>query len=83
MSISQEYNLNAPPPARRPYCIRITVRRSDPFANLVGEGWQKTHWFATALERDRALADMASRYPTFRIGDEPTLEFEKIEDRAG
>jgi hypothetical protein len=83
MPISQEHNLNTPPPARRPYGIRITVRRGDPFANLVGDSWQKTHWFATAVERDRALVDMASRHPTFRIGDEPTLDFEKIEPGAG
>ena len=83
MTISQEHNLNAPVPQHRPFGIRVTLRKGDPFANLVGPDWHKLHWFATAYERDLAMADMASRYPTFRIGDEPSLEFEKVADGNG
>jgi hypothetical protein len=81
MTISQEHNLNSPLPQRKPFGIRVTLRRSDPFTSLVGADWNRTHWFATEYERDQALADMASRYPTFRIGDEPTLNFDKVENR--
>ncbi len=55
------------------------MRRSDPLRNLLGDGWQKEHWFATAAERDRALAEMSGRYVYFRPGDAPTMEYEKIE----
>ncbi len=78
MSIFQEHNLNSPLPSRRPFGIRVSLQSGDPFANLVGADWHRFHWFATARERDLALADMASRYPTFRIGDEPTLAFDRV-----
>jgi len=47
--------------------------------NLLGEGWQKEHWFATAAERDRTLLEMSGRYVYFRPGDAPSMEYEKIE----
>jgi hypothetical protein len=78
MSISQEHNLSAPLPSRRPFGIRVSLRSGDPFANLVGSDWHRLHWYSTAYERDQALADMASRYPTFRIGDDPSLVFERV-----
>jgi hypothetical protein len=83
MNISNEHNLNHPMPTDRPYGVRIGLKAGDPFAKLVGDDWQKLHWFATERERDDALADMSRRYPTFRIGDEPALRFEKIERLAG
>lgn len=79
MHISNEHNLNRPMPAERPWGIRVTLQPSDPFARLVGADWQKLHWFATEHERDAAIVEMSRRYPTFRIGDEPTLRFEAIE----
>lgn len=54
------------------------MRRSDPLRNLLGDGWQREHWFATAEERDRALAEMSGRYVYFRPGDAPSMEYEKI-----
>ncbi len=78
MSISQEHNLRAPLPESRPYGIRVRMRRSDPMRSLLGEGWQKEHWFATVAERDQALAEMSGRYVYFRPGDAPSMEYEKI-----
>jgi hypothetical protein len=78
MAICHEHNLNSPPPSARPFGIRVSLLPSDPFARLVGEGWQKLHWFATERERDAALADMASRHLFSRTGDEPAVRFEKI-----
>lgn len=77
--ISQEHNLRAPLPTDRPFGIRVRMRRSDPLRNLLGDGWQKEHWFATAAERDIALAEMSGRYVYFRPGDAPTLDFETID----
>ena len=82
MNLCHAHNLNRALPARRPYGIRVSLRPGDPFARLVGDDWQKLHWFGTARERDEALVEMSRRYPFFRIGDEPALRFEKVE-RAG
>lgn len=83
MSISNEHNLNRPMPADRPFGVRVGLKAGDPFAKLVGDDWQTLHWFATERERDDAMTEMSRRYPTFRIGDEPALRFEKIERLAG
>ena len=56
MAISNPHNLRAPPPAARPFGIRVRLRPGDPFARLVGADWQRFHWFATERERDEALA---------------------------
>ncbi|MFI4890646.1 MAG: hypothetical protein ACHQIL_08945 [Steroidobacterales bacterium] len=83
MGIANAQNLThdaAPRPT--PYGIRVRLRGDDPFAHLVGRDWQKTHWYATSAERDLALADMARRHEYSRIGDRPTLRFEKVENLA-
>jgi hypothetical protein len=82
VAISNEHNLNAPPPAAKPFGIRVRLRASDPFTRLVDSGWQKTHWFATERERDAAFADMASRHLYSRRGDEPAVIYEKIAEGA-
>ena len=64
----------------QPYGIRVRLRPGDPFAKLVGAEWQKTHWFFTAAERDRTLEDMSRKHEYSRIGDQPALVFEKVEN---
>ena len=59
--------------------IRVQLRATDPFRKLVGDGWSKEHWYATAAERDQALIEMSTRYPYFRPGDAPALVFQKID----
>lgn len=76
--IAHEHNLRQPPPAARPFGIRVSLRPSDPFVRLVGADWHKLHWYASEAARDAALAEMSRRYPFFRVGDEPTLVFEKV-----
>jgi hypothetical protein len=79
MAICHEHNLNATPPSARPYGIQVRLKPGDPFVKLVGPDWQKTHWFASAGERDAVLADMESRHLYSRRGDEPSVVFERIE----
>ncbi|MGB5103762.1 MAG: hypothetical protein WBO04_10660 [Steroidobacteraceae bacterium] len=79
MSICHEHNLREPLPAQRPYGIRVRLRGSDPIRNLLGEDWEKEHWFATRAERDRALGQMSGRYVYFRPGDRPTVDFETVD----
>lgn len=79
MPICHEHNLARPIPQKLPYGIRVKARSTDPFKNLVGEDFVREHWFATKEERDRALKEMSGRYVYFRPGDQPTLDYEKIE----
>ena len=83
MSIANEHNLHrGPVPAVRPFGIRIKLKRGDPFRLLLGDDWQKLHWYPTAAERDAALADMSRQHEYSRIGDPPALLFEKVERLA-
>jgi hypothetical protein len=79
MPIANEHNLARPIPKNCPFGIRVKLRSTDPFKNLVGADWSKEHWFATREERDRALQEMSGRYVYFRPGDQPSLEFEKVD----
>ncbi len=83
MATCHEHNLRAPLPEARPFGIRVRLRKGDPLRNLLGDDWQGEHWFATRAERDCALRDMGSRYVYFRRGDEPTLDFERVDPQAG
>lgn len=79
MPIANEHNLADPVPRHCPFGIRVKLRSTDPFKNLVDADWSKEHWFATREERDQALKEMSGRYIYFRPGDKPTLEYEKID----
>ena len=82
MTICHDHNLRAPLPDARPFGIRVRLRSSDPIRNLLGDDWEKQHWFATRAERDEALAQMSGRYVYFRPGDQPTLDFERVDPQA-
>jgi hypothetical protein len=81
MGIANAQNLLRTAPALpRPYGIRVSLRPGDPFAKFLGGDWQKTHWFFTVAERDQALEEMARKHEYSRLGDQPALIFEKIEN---
>ena len=82
MDICHSHNLTQPLDVPKPYGIRVSIRRTDTFARLLGRDWQRHHWYATREERDRALADMASEHLYSRSGDRPTLLFEPVEQPA-
>jgi hypothetical protein len=82
MSIANAQNLRQPLPEVRPWGLRVRARKNDPFRNLVGDDWEKEHWFPTRAERDAAWRDMSGRYVYFRPGDVPTLDFELIDPPA-
>jgi hypothetical protein len=79
MAICHEHNLKAAPPLARSFGIQVRLKPGDPFVKLVGPDWQKSHWFATARERDAVLADMESQHLYSRRGDEPSVVLERIE----
>lgn len=83
MAVSQAHNLPCPPVHEpRPYGIRVSLRGSDPFRNLVGADWHRTHWFASAAERDAALIEMSRRHEYSRAVDKPVLMYQKVENLA-
>ena len=81
-SLSNPHDLRSLPVDIKPFGIRVSLRGSDPFRKLLGQDWSRTHWYATAAERDTVLADMSREHDYSRPGDAPALRFEKVEDLA-
>ena len=80
MPICHEHNLARPLPKQCPFGIRVTAaHRPTRSRTWSATDWTKEHWFATREERDRALKEMSGRYVYFRPGDQPSLEFEKVD----
>jgi hypothetical protein len=79
MDICHAHNLNREPAERRRFGVRVRLTSADPLSRLLGGELDKTHWFATASERDRALADMAGEHLYSRRGDRPSLRFEPVD----
>lgn len=63
----------------RRYGIRVTMPPGDPFRRLLGEDWEKFHWYATESERDREFERMAWRHGYYRKKDNPSQVLEKVE----
>jgi hypothetical protein len=83
MAVSQVHNLPRPPGQQpKPYGIRLSLRSTDPMRNLLGADWHRTHWYATAAERDAAMAEMSRRHEYSRATDKPVMVFEKVENLA-
>lgn len=78
MNTCHAHNLNRHLDTDRPYGIRIRLPAGDSFQALLGKNWERLHWYATELERDRALEDMASEHLYSRRGDRPRLLFEPL-----
>ena len=62
--------------------IRVSLPAGDPFANLLEENWQTTHWYEARGVRDMALADMQREHEYSRAGDTPSLIFKPVERTA-
>ena len=71
--------MNASDNKEASFGIRVSVPPGDPFANLLDEGWEKTHWYPSQTARDLALHDMQREHEYSRAGDKPSLIFEAIE----
>lgn len=82
MSTCHPHNLRQPTATVRPYGIRVTLKGASPFRNLLGNDWQKVHWYGSAAERDAALVDMVNQPGVYRIGDVADVVYEKIENLA-
>ncbi len=79
MKICHDHNLRASVSEEpHPYGIRLTLPEQDPLRRVLGDDWEKTHWYATETERDAALKELSKQHAFSRIGDRPTLAIEKI-----
>jgi len=63
------------------YGIRCTMPPDEPMAapHLLGPDWSAHYWYATAAERDAALADMRATHRFSRRGDAPSVIYTAIE----
>ncbi len=83
MQLSNPHNLlRAITDDPKPFGIRVSLTPGDPFSKLLGADWHRFHWFATAAERDRTLADMARKHEYSRPGDAPAIVLKKVEKLA-
>ena len=83
MGISNAHNLrSSPAEALRPYGVRVSLPPGDPLRKLLGQEWNRLHWYPTAAERDTRMAEMSRRHEYSRVTDTPSLVFEKVEKLA-
>lgn len=62
----------------RSFGIRVSLPAGDTLRNVVGDDWEKLHWYPTEAERDSAFEEMAVRHGYYRKTDAPTQVLEKI-----
>ena len=81
MSYCHRHNLVDPANAGadRRYGIRVTLPTTDTFRIVIGDDWERFHWYATAAERDKAFESMARRHGYYRKTDSPAQVLEKVE----
>jgi hypothetical protein len=83
MAMQSAHNLRLPQnESPRPYGVRVSLRTNDPFRRVLGPDWHRVHWYASAEQRDAALAEMSRRHEYSRGGDAPALIFTKVENLA-
>ncbi len=80
MDFCHKHNLVDPTTAdsERRYGIRVTLPASDTLRKILGDDWERLHWYATEAERDIAYDAMAARHGYYRQTDTPTQILEKI-----
>lgn len=80
MDYCHRHNLVDPDSAGREcrFGIRVTLPANDTLRNVLGNDWERYHWFATEEERDAAFEQMAVRHGYYRDTDSPTQVLEKV-----
>jgi hypothetical protein len=80
VNFCHQHNLVNPESAgeSRRFGIRVTLPAGDTFSSLLGGDWERIHWYASELERDRAYNKMATRHGYYRKTDSPTQVLEKL-----
>ena len=80
MDYCHQHNLVEPETAGRVrnFGIRVTLPANDTLRRMLGDDWERVHWYATEAERDAAFDKMAERHGYYRKSDAPTQVLEKI-----
>ena len=80
MDICHQHNLVDPAAAgsQRNFGIRVTLPAGDTLRKMLGDDWEKFHWYPTAGARDAAFEQMAVRHGYYRKTDSPTQILEKV-----
>lgn len=80
MDFYHQHNLVDPGTAGRERCfgIRVTLPPDDTLRIVLGDDWERFHWYATEKERDSAFEKMAVRHGYYRNTDSPTQVLEKV-----
>lgn len=80
MDFCHQHNLVDPNSAghERNFGIRVTLPADDTLRNVLGEDWERIHWYPSESERDSAFEQMAIRHGYYRHTDSPTQVLEKI-----
>lgn len=80
MNYCHQHNLVEPASAGsdRRFGIRVTLPEGDTLRKVLGNDWERLHWFSSATERDDAYDSMSIRHGYYRDTDNPTQVLEKI-----
>lgn len=80
MDFYHQHNLVNPDKAGRDrnFGIRVTLPAADTLRNVLGDDWERLHWYATEQERDAAFEQMSIRHGYYRDTDSPTQILEKV-----
>ncbi len=80
MDYCHQHNLVDPGQAgrERNFGIRVTLPAGDTLRKVLGDDWERQHWYASEAERDAAFDNMAQRHGYYRKTDNPTQILEKI-----
>jgi len=75
-----QHNLVDPDTAgsERHFGIRVTLPPNDTIRKILGDNWEKLHWYPSEAERDVAFEKMASRHGYYRNTDSPSQILEKL-----
>jgi len=64
--------------AERRFGIRVSLPTGDTMRKVLGNDWERLHWYPSEHERDLAFDNMATRHGYYRNTDSPTQVLEKI-----
>ncbi len=64
--------------AERRWGIRVSLPAGDTLRNVLGDDWERLHWFPSEALRDAAFESMAERHGYYRKTDNPTQVLEKL-----
>ena len=80
MDYCHQHNLVDPATAGadRRFGIRVTLPPNDTIRKILGNDWEKLHWYPSEAERDQAFEKMAARHGYYRDTDSPSQVLKKL-----